>query len=245
VGGVQIGSGTTGLIKLLAERIELFGNIDIVNLNTDYIDSTRIFVNNLSTNKIEPSVPSADLIFGSELTSGALRIGSDTSRTVLIGTTNASVVNISTANISILNASIAYVDQITSMSELKIGPTCSVKIGSDNLSSSLTINTPATFLINPKITTQLSILDNSSSVPTTSWVNNFIGSAISNLTTNVSVFNSSIATIDVIRAKTTNTSVLNVSVGSINTINSSITNTSVLNASAGIMNTINSSITNT
>jgi hypothetical protein len=99
VGGVQIGSGTTGLIKLLAERIELFGNIDIVNLNTDYIDSTRIFVNNLSTNTIEPSVPSADLIFGSELTSGALRIGSDTSRTVLVGTTNASVVNISTANI--------------------------------------------------------------------------------------------------------------------------------------------------
>jgi hypothetical protein len=60
-----------------------------------------------------------------------------------------------------------------------------IKIGTQNTSSSLNINTPTIFTTNPKISSSLVVYDNSSSIPTTAWVNSFISSGYANVSVSI------------------------------------------------------------
>ena len=81
-------------------------------------------------------------------------------------TTNTSVLNVSTGSFNTFQATSAKIDNLESISnEITIGSTI--------------------FTTNPKISSSLVVYDNSSSIPTTAWVNSFISSGYANVSVSI------------------------------------------------------------
>ena len=155
-------------------------------------------------------------------------------------TINTSILNASTAtiislqatttNTSILNAStcsfIGLQATTTNTSILNASTGTIIDLRATTTNTSILNVSRATFLYNPIINSSLSSTDNSSSIPTTAWVNTFVNTLlVSN--TNTSVLNASTGTFISLQSITTNTSVLNASTATflINPkINSSLSN---------------------